>query len=333
MITSISNPMSAYLPMASHLFHCSNNRVIEFVKRFATWVPYEHRVKGMFQIGNKERILPIPPTRATINALTGNNYRTSEQVEAWYESQRIPNSNPKNAEEAALARVGTVLYDAVFKDYTKKQWNRDPTDLEPSVLQRLPVRTNDDDRYFNDTFQALPKEGYTSFVQNMLKHEKITVLLNHPYKAGEIEARQIIYCGPIDRFFEDGEKLEYRSLEFEIERFPRQQQANFVVNYPAAKYPYTRKIEYSHLPTCPRAVKQSLVVTEYPSSVGEPFYPLPTARNRALYAKYQERAKAHTEVYFLGRLARYVYLDMDKAIDAALNAADELLEKLKIKTV
>lgn len=255
----------------------------------------------------------------------------------------------KNSEEASLARVGPALYDAIFKHYTKKQWDKYPEELDAAVMMRLPCRTNTDERYFPDEWQALPLRGYTRIFENMvLRDPNITVRLNCDYfklkKWGVLpDYGYLIYTGPIDAYFADQgmKKLEYRSIRFD-EQFIKEPEGGFfqelmVVNYPSPDLKYTRIVEYKHVPNQTQAVlkgevKGSLIAYEYSMSEGDPYYPVPNPKNQELYEKYRSLAEKEEggKVCFVGRLASYKYFNMDQAILNALEIYDNMKEKGKL---
>jgi len=310
----------------AHLFHTNSERVWEFVNRFAEWVPWYHKVIG--RIG--DTYFPIPVNRTTVNTLCGTHLETEKEMKEWLQENAISSVEPKNSEEVALQRVGPELYDKIFKDYTYKQWAKYPAELDPSVLARIPVRTNDEEGYFSDKYQALPKDGYTEFVRSMIDHERIFVQLYTSY-TDEIGSQYdvICYTGPIDLFYADQgfPKLEYRSIQFKTEYLEQDQfQPNSVVNYPSALEPYTRIIEYKHFLN-QEVPGKTTIVKEYSVADGDPYYPVPTARNREVYEKYKELAieEEKNRVFFVGRLANYKYYNMDAAIENALNECDRIL--------
>jgi UDP-galactopyranose mutase len=301
----------------AHLFHTNDEDVWSYVQKFSEWIRYDHKV--LAHVDNRN--VPVPVNMETINILCNENLKTETEVNEWLKKTQVKNDNPKNSEEIALSRVGTVLYDKIFKPYTIKQWNKDPKELDASVLSRIPVQTNMDSRYFADKYQAIPKNGYTSFIENMITHPNITIHLNTEYTPGIYNCDTIIYTGPIDTYYASQglPKLEYRSLKFEIEVHKNVGflQNNMVINYPSLEYPYTRIIEYKHLPNQPTS-PHSILVKEYPCSEGEPYYPVPTAHNQELYHKYKILSEKETGVYMLGRLANYKYFNMDQAIKNSL---------------
>lgn len=334
----------------AHLFHTNFERVWDYVQQFSEWEPYDHRVRGRVpDVDGTEQLVPIPPVQSTVNALFKEKISCEAEMEAWYGKERVPppGGEPKNGEEAALARVGPRLYEKIFKHYTKKQWDKYPEELDASVLLRLPCRTNTDERYFGDSWQALPLRGYTRIFENMLLWEKkITVRLNVDFFAERDAGRlpkygMLVYTGPIDSYFAQAgmPKLEYRSLRFEETFVEKPDQGFFqeamVVNYPASDVPFTRIVEYKHMANQTEAVKQgevagTIIVKEYSSAEGDPYYPVPNDENRALYEKYRELAEKESHVCFVGRLASYKYFNMDQAILNALEMFDSLKETGKL---
>ena len=348
----------------AHLFHTQNDRVWEYVRRFSEWIPFDHRVRGLVKDTNGvEKLVPIPPTQATVNALFPGDapVRDERDMEAWYAARRVspvdPTTNapraPSNGEEAALSRVGPELYEKIFKHYTKKQWDKYPEELDASVLMRLPCRTTTDDRYFGDEYQALPRRGYTRLFENMLLRDpddNIALRLNCDFfehkKNGTLPKHKLlVYTGQIDSYYAalGMPKLEYRSLRFE-EEFVEKPKGGFyqeamVVNHPGPDTPFTRVVEYKHTPNQPTRhassrdsitgisdVVGTLIAREYSTDVGEPYYPVPNPENRALYESYAELAAKEDGVAFVGRLASYKYFNMDQAILNALEMFDNLKE-------
>ena len=330
----------------AHLFHTKFQRVWEYVQNFSEWMPFDHRVKGRVEDQNKElKLVPIPPTRETVNALFNANVNTDEEMQKWYDEQRVvPKSadgQPRNGEEAALSRVGPLLYEAVFKHYTKKQWDKYPEELDASVLLRLPCRITSDDRYFSDPWQALPRRGYTRIFENMLLNDKnIQIRLNCDFfelkKANALPKHKlVVFTGQIDAYYASlgMPKLEYRSLEFENTYVEDPEDGYFqeamVVNYPSSSVPFTRIVEYKHTPNQPSEQplpRGTLIAKEYSTDVGEPYYPVPNPENRSLYEKYAALAAKEKGVCFVGRLASYKYFNMDQAILNALEMYDNMKE-------
>jgi UDP-galactopyranose mutase len=308
----------------AHLFHTNFEDVWKYVHRFSEWFPYEHKV--LAKVDGK--LVPIPVNINTVNILFGLNIRTEKEMEQWLETVVVKNDNPKNGEEAALARVGKVLYEKMFKFYTKKQWDKWPSELDRSVLERIPVRTNFDDRYFSDVHQALPTGGYTQMFKKILSNPNIEVRLSTDYfdlkESSEItNASKIFYTGPIDRFFDykfSGEKkLQWRSIHFEWQTLDREYfQENSVINYPQPQDgAFTRIIEYKHITQ--QKNHKTTICKEFSSDEGEPYYPVPNPENNSIYEKYKAEADKLKHIYFVGRLANYKYFNMDQAFKNALD--------------
>lgn len=310
----------------AHLFHTNDEGVWAYVNRFADWYLWEHRVLAMVD----GQLVPVPVNITTVNKLLHTNLQTEEEMKAWLTEHAVSNNNPTNGREAALARVGPFLYEKMFRHYTKKQWDKFPEELDASVLNRIPVRTNFDDRYFSDTYQALPLGGYTKLFERLLDHPNIEVQLNTDYfdVKQDIEGyEKLIYTGPIDRFFDfkfsSLQSLEYRSINFVTETVDAEYfQPNSVVNYPGAEVGFTRIIEYKHFGN--QKSERTTVVREYTTDEGEPYYPVPTEKNRAVYETYRQAAEKLPDVYFVGRLANYKYFNMDQAFRNALDVAADL---------
>ncbi|WP_293896315.1 UDP-galactopyranose mutase [Flavobacterium sp.] len=315
----------------AHLFHTNDETVWNYVNRFCKWYPWEHKV--IARVGDKT--VPIPVNITTVNELFGTDISNEQEMSAWLEENRLPIEAPANGEEAVLNRVGLVLYEKMFKHYTKKQWDKYPAELDASVLERIPVRTNYDDRYFSDTYQALPVGGYTKLFENILNHPNIDVLLETDYfdvKEQYQDYEKVFYTGAIDRFFEFtknlDEKLEYRSINFVSETFDIPYfQENSVVNYPGTEVDYTRIIEYKHFGN--QQSEKTTVVKEYTVAEGEPYYPVPNQRNQEIYKRYKMEADKLLDVHFVGRLANYKYFNMDQAFKNALDLFDQLEKKEK----
>lgn len=314
----------------AHLFHTNSERVWEFVNRFAEWVPWYHKVIGRIN----ETYFPIPVNRTTVNTLLGTALETEEDMKRWLQGHSIPCDDPKNSEDVALQRVGPQLYELIFKHYTYKQWEKYPEELDRSVLERIPVRSDDQDGYFSDRYQALPKDGYTDFVKRMIDHPLITIELSMEYRS-EFRSMYdaVCYTGPIDLFYADQgfPKLEYRSINFETQHLEIDQfQPNSVVNYPSPNEPYTRIVEYKHF--LRQAVpNKTTIVKEYTVADGDPYYPVPTAKNKETYEKYKKFAEDDEKngIFFVGRLANYKYYNMDAAIENALNAYDAIFDFIR----
>jgi UDP-galactopyranose mutase len=307
----------------AHIFHTNAPRVSEFLSRFTKWRPYEHRVQAEVD----GRVVPLPINRTTVEILHGVQLPDEPAMTAYLETLAQPRRAPKNSEDAVIARVGFDLYERIFRGYTRKQWALDPTELDASVCRRIPVRLNDDDRYFGDAFQKMPADGFTAMFHRMLDHPNIEVRTGTEYQAirHEVSASQLVWTGPIDEFFDFRlGKLPYRSLTFERETRAtpggRLVQPAAVVNYPNERIPYTRVAEFRHLTG--QVADVSTLAYEFPSAEGEPYYPVPRPENRAHYHRYEALARDRSDVLFVGRLARYQYLNMDQVVASALVAVD-----------
>jgi UDP-galactopyranose mutase len=297
-----------------HIFHTNSREVFEYLSRFTEWRPYQHRVRASVD----GQIVPIPINLDTINALYGLNL-TSFEVEEFFKRVAEPCEQIRTSEDVVVNAVGRELYEKFFRNYTRKQWGLDPSELDASVTSRVPTRTNRDDRYFTDTYQAMPLHGYTAMFEKMLDHPNIKILLNCDYREiqREIPYREMIYTGPVDSFFDYCYgKLPYRSLEFKHETHDKPTfQSAPVINYPNNQL-YTRVTEFKYL-TGQEHSKTS-VVYEFPQAEGDPYYPVPRKENADLYAKYQALADETTGVHFVGRLATYKYYNMDQIVAQAL---------------
>jgi len=304
-----------------HIFHTNSAEVVAYLSTFTGWRPYEHRVRA--RIG--EGLFPIPINRTTVNAFYGLDLDTAG-VAAFLAARAVPHARVKNSEHAITTKVGSELYAAFFRGYTRKHWGLDPSELDASVCGRIPVRTNDDDRYFNDRFQCMPDAGYTALIERMLSGTGIDVALGVDFESltNRDRFRHIVYTGPIDAFFSHRfGRLPYRSLRFEFETVDRPWvQAVGCINEAEESVPYTRVTEYKHLTGQQHA--RTVISREYACSEGEPYYPIPRPENRALYDKYAQLAAATKGVTFVGRLAEYRYYNMDQAVASALRAFEEL---------
>jgi UDP-galactopyranose mutase len=304
-----------------HIFHTNSADVFDYLSRFTVWRQYEHRVLASVD----GQLVPIPINLDTVNRLYGLNL-TSFQVEQFFASVAEPREKVKTSEDVIVSKVGRELYEKFFRNYTRKQWGLDPSELDSSVTSRVPTRTNRDDRYFTDVYQAMPLHGYTRMFENMLDHPKIRILLNTDYRDVRelVPFREMIYTGPIDEYFDYiYGKLPYRSLEFRHETInaPVYQPAP-VVNYPN-EHPYTRVTEFKYL-TGQEHPKTSIVY-EYPRSEGDPYYPVPRPENSELYKQYQTLAAATENVHFVGRLATYKYYNMDQVTAQALTTYKKIV--------
>ncbi len=297
-----------------HIFHTNSEAIFDYLSQFTSWRPYEHRVLAEVD----GMLLPIPINLDTVNRLFGLNL-DSEGLATWFAARAEKRGDIKTSEDVVVATVGRELYEKFFRGYTKKQWGIEPSQLDKSVTARVPTRVNRDDRYFTDTYQYMPANGYTRLFERMLNHPNIKIMLQTDFGEirKEVAFRRVIYTGPIDEFFHFRYgKLPYRSLRFKhvtLDQPWRQPVA--VVNYPQTEA-YTRVTEYKHL-TGQRHEKTSLTF-EYPTDCGDPYYPVPRAENMELYKKYEKLALAQQDVWFVGRLATYRYYNMDQVVGQAL---------------
>lgn len=298
-----------------HIFHTNSADIVAYLSRFTDWRPYEHRVLA----SDAGKLVPIPINRTTLNAVYGLEL-ADEEAAAAFLAARAESRPIRTSEDVVIASVGRDLYERFFRGYTRKQWGLDPSALDKSVTARVPTRTNTDDRYFTDTFQIMPADGYTRMFERMLDHENIQIQLGVDFAeiAGEIDADHIIYTGPIDEFFDwRFGRLPYRSLQFRHETLDQEWlQPVAVVNYPDEAVPYTRVTEYKHLTG--QSNPRTSVTYEYPAEAGDPYYPIPRAENQALFKRYEALAAATPGVTFVGRLGTYRYYNMDQVVGQAL---------------
>ena len=312
-----------------HIFHTNSDAIVDYLSQFTEWRSYEHRVLGRID----DKLVPIPINRTTINALYGLDLRTDEEAEAFLASRAEPVEEIRTSEDVVVSKVGRELYEKFFRGYTRKQWGLDPSELDKSVTARVPTRTNEDDRYFTDTHQIMPKHGYTRMFEKMLSHPNIKIMLNADYREIRdiVPHRRLIYTGPIDEFFDFRYgKLPYRSLRFEHRTLEQEQfQETGTVNYPMSEE-YTRISEYKHLTG--QKHHATTITYEYPSAKGDPYYPIPRPENQALYKKYQALAAETDNVHFVGRLATYRYYNMDQVVGQALAEFRRIQEAVPLWT-
>ncbi len=306
-----------------HYFRTNSDRIRDYLSQFTEWHPVEYRILSW----TEGRYWQFPINLNTFEQLIGR-ASTSEEMEATLAEWRQPIESPRNSEEAIVSQVGQRLYEMFFKNYTRKQWKLDPKDLDASVCGRIPIRTNRDDRYLSDKFQALPKEGYTAMFRKILAHPKIKLQLGTDFREArkELRYRHLIYTGPIDEYFDHCYgPLPYRSLRFEPETLNQEYfQPAMQVNYPN-DHDFTRIVELKH--ATGQQLPVTTIVREYPDDFGpgkEPYYPIPAPDAKALYQQYAARAALEQGVTFVGRLATYRYYNMDQVIGTALNEFDKL---------
>jgi UDP-galactopyranose mutase len=307
-----------------HIFHTNSEEIFAYLSRFTRWRPYEHRV--LADVAGK--LLPIPINRSTLNGLYGLDLKDDASAAVFLAGRAEPVANIRTSRDVVVSQVGTHLYRVFFEGYTRKQWGLDPSELDKSVTARIPTRASNDDRYFLDTYQAMPADGYTRLFENMVDHKNIRIEtgVDHRDIVQEQLARRTIFTGPIDAYFDHRfGPLPYRSLEFRHETLDCQQfQPVAVVNYPSEDVPYTRVTEYKHLTGQTHA--QTSISYEFAKADGEPYYPVPRPENQALYKRYEALARTQDDVIFVGRLGTYKYYNMDQVVGQAL-ATFRRLEK------
>ena len=303
-----------------HIFHTNSKDVFDYLSLFTEWRNYEHRVLASVD----GKLVPIPINLDTVNLLHGLKLRV-EELEGYLETIVEKPASIRTSEDVVVSRVGRDLYEKMFRGYTRKQWGLDPSELDASVTGRIPVRMNRDDRYFSDTYQAMPRRGFTRMFENMLDHPNITIILNSDYRdvLKSVRYRELVYSGPIDEFFDYRfGKLSYRSLQFRHETVNAEKlEPVAVINYPN-EHDYTRVTEFKHL-TGQVHAKTSLVY-EYPCDGGDPYYPVPRPENASIYKQYEALGAQTHRVHFVGRLATYKYYNMDQVVAQALTLCTKL---------
>lgn len=305
-----------------HIFHTNSRRVFDYLSRFTAWRPYEHRVRARVD----GQLVPIPINLDTVNQLYGLTLNSFE-LERFFAERAESVAEIRTSEDVVVSKVGRELYEKFFRGYTRKQWDLDPSELDASVTARVPTRTNRDDRYFTDTYQLMPKRGYSELFRRLLGHPDISLMLGTDYRTviDMIPHRHLIFTGPIDLFFEHQlGVLPYRSLRFHHETHDCETvQPVGTINLPNDT-PYTRVTEVKYL-TGQRHAK-TILTYEEPRAEGEPYYPVPRPENRALFSEYERLAAERKDVTFVGRLANYQYYNMDQVVAQALKVYDTLPE-------
>jgi UDP-galactopyranose mutase len=312
-----------------HIFHTNSRDVFDYLSSFTEWRQYEHHVLASVD----GQLVPIPINQNTVNTLYGLNLNCSE-ISDFLKSKAEKRDHIRTSEDVVINAVGKELYEKFFKSYTKKQWGLDPSELDASVTARVPTRTNRDNRYFTDIYQAMPLHGYTRLFENMISHPNIKIMLNTDYTEVQniIPHKSLIYTGPIDCYFNYCYgKLPYRSIDFKFETLEQEFfQSVGTVNYPITQ-PYTRITEFKYL-TGQKHSKTSIVY-EYPKADGDPYYPIPRAENNKMYKKYQLLADTLPNIYFTGRLGTYKYYNMDQVVAQSLSLFKKIMHnELKNET-
>jgi UDP-galactopyranose mutase len=323
-----------------HYFRASSDRIVDYLSQFTAWLPTEYNILSY----TRGKFWNFPINLNTFETYLGRP-STTEEFEAWLEQQRVDIADPANSEEVIISQVGWELYELFFKGYTKKQWKMEPKELDKSVCGRIPIRTNRDDRYLREPFQALPKDGYTAMFNRMVEAmgDKVEICLGTDWRdiRDRTEYRWLIYTGPIDEYFENRYgPLPYRSLRFELESYNEEQlreresisgkkgywQPTMQVNYPDEEIPYTRIVEIKH--GTQQDTPNTTIVREFPEDFGpgkEPYYPVPFEESKQLYAKYKQLADKEKNVSFIGRLATYRYYNMDQVIGMSLVESEKII--------
>jgi UDP-galactopyranose mutase len=314
-----------YHKYGPHIFHTNSDQVVEYLSQFTEWRPYEHRVRAVV----RDKLVPIPINRTTLNQLFGLDLQTDEDAADYLASRAEPVDDIRTSEDVVVNAVGRELYELFFRGYTRKQWGLDPSQLDKSVTARIPTRTNTDDRYFTDSFQAMPKDGYTAMFERMLDHPLIEVRTGVEFRdvRDAVDADHIIFTGRIDEYFDYRfGHLPYRSLKFDHRTLEQERyQPVGTVNYPSPDVPYTRISEYKHLTGQEAPV--TTITYEYPSAEGDPYYPIPREENQELFKRYEALADETEGVTFVGRLATYRYYNMDQIVGQALATYRRIREK------
>ena len=316
-----------------HLLHCNrNDKALKFLSKFTDWVIYEHRVRALLPNG---KTTPLPVNKTTLEDVYSKNFKNEKEVKLFLESIRNRELMPQNTDEFFEANVGKKLADLFFRPYTKKMWGIDPKQLSISIGARLPVRTNSDDRYFNDSFQALPKEGYTKMIEKMLNHENIKVNLNCNFLKGmEDNFDHSFLCVPIDKYFDyKFGILPYRSIKFENRKESFNNLETPVINFTDESI-YTRKTQWNLLPNSGKSINKTKTITyEIPCAMSENpneyYYPVQTKKSKKMYEKYSKFAKQFKKITFCGRTGLFKYIDMIPAVTIHKKIAKTFLNNLK----
>lgn len=309
-----------------HIFHTDDASVWNFVRRFDEFLPFTNRVKAV----HRGRIYPLPINLMTINMFFGKALAPRE-AQALLASLGDPSIvEPRSFEEQALRFLGRELYEAFFRGYTRKQWGLEPRELPASILKRLPVRFDYDDNYYTSAFQGMPRHGYTRIVERMLDHPLITVRLGEPLRRSAADRFEHVFnTGPIDDWFERAEgRLGYRTLDFVVERHDGDYQGNAIVNYCDEDVPWTRITEHKHFAPWENHAR-TVIHKEQSRICGDgdtPFYPIRLLAEKSMLSRYVTLASRERRTTFVGRLGTYRYLDMDRAIAEAFDAADRFVK-------
>ena len=314
-----------------HIFHTSNQKVWDYIRRFGEFVPFVNRVKAI----TGGRVFSLPLNLLTINQFFGKTFSPSEAEAFFKEVGDASIESPANFEEQALHLMGRELYEAFFKGYTTKQWGMSPAELPASILKRLPVRFNYDDNYYASRYQGIPRDGYTAIVENLLAHPDIRLHLGTRFERSYGSDYDHVFCsGPIDAWFGyDEGRLGYRTLDFVREDHEGDYQGNAVINYGDLSVPWTRISEHKHFAPW-ESHDKTVVFKEYSRFCEEadtPYYPIRLVAEKTLLSRYVERARNESKVTFVGRLGTYRYIDMHVTIAEALDTAERFKESLQTR--
>ena len=317
-----------YHKYGPHIFHTNSEQVVEYLSQFTEWRPYEHRVLAQV----RGQLVPIPINRTTLNMLFDAGLETDDDAAEFLASRAEPVEDIRTSEDVVVNAIGRELYELFFRGYTRKQWDLDPSELDKQVTSRIPTRTNTDDRYFTDSFQAMPLDGYTAMFEKMLDNPLIEIRTGVDFRdvRNEVDSGHIVYTGPIDEYFDFRfGKLPYRSLKFDHQTIDQEQyQSVGTVNYPSPDVPYTRISEYKHLTG--QQAPRTTITYEYPTAEGDPYYPIPRPENQELFKRYEALADETPGVTFVGRLATYRYYNMDQIVGQALATFRKIDEKRRL---
>lgn len=320
----------------AHLFHTSNERVWSYVNTFTAFTSYVHHVYTT----HHGEVFQMPINLGTINQFL-HEALTPDQARAWVAEQagELAGRDPENLNDKGISLIGRPLYEAFIKHYTAKQWQTDPTQLPASIISRLPVRYTYDNRYFNDTYEGLPVDGYTAWMERMVDHHRISIHLDTDFfddgplsKSSVVGQVPVIYTGPVDRYFDYAEgRLNWRTIDLDQELLPMGDfQGTSVMNYPDPDVAYTRILEFRHFHPERNYTNEATVITReysrFAQADDEPYYPVNTTADRDQLLRYRVRAAEEDQVLFGGRLGTYQYLDMHMAIGSALALVDGKLE-------
>lgn len=320
----------------AHLFHTSNERVWNYVNQFTKFTSYQHKV----YTSHKGEVYPMPINLGTINQFFRSAMSPAEARDLITEQAgELAGTDPQNLNDKGIQLIGRPLYEAFIKHYTGKQWQTDPKDLPAEIISRLPVRYNYDNRYFNDTYEGLPVDGYTAWIERMADHPNIEVILNTDFfddgefgRSSVLGQVPVIYTGPVDRYFDYAEgDLSWRTIDLEEEVLPIEDfQGCAVMNYPDADVPYTRIHEFRHFHPERDYTKDATVImrefSRFAEKGDEPYYPVNTSDDRSKLLAYRDLARGEKSVLFGGRLGTYKYLDMHMAIGSALSMFDNKIK-------